>query len=173
MTLTRAHLIAVFAIAAGAGSPAFAQQQKSPQGDGQKIAASAGVAKSAFLANVTSEFIRIDTNRDGKVTSEELERHRMQEFANRRQNQNRVLFSRLDADKNGQLSAEEFAKLTGASPKINVQPLVTRMDANKDKTVSQAEFVTGAQADFERLDANKDNVLSPAEARAGNRPAQR
>jgi Ca2+-binding EF-hand superfamily protein len=167
MSSTR-NALTFAAIALLAGGPAVAQQAKSGTQDGQRVAASAGTARSAFMTSVTAEFAQIDVNKDGKATKQEIERHRAQAVTQRRQSNNRAAFARLDTDKNGSLSQQEFAALVAGTPKLNVDPLVTKLDVNKDGSVTLAEFQNGAAADFTRLDANKDNVLTPAEVRAGN-----
>jgi hypothetical protein len=158
MSSTR-NALTFAAIALLAGGPAVAQQAKSGTQDGQRVAASAGTARSAFMTSVTAEFAQIDVNKDGKATKQEIERHRTQAVTQRRQSNNRAAFARLDTDKNGSLSQQEFAALVAGTPKL---------DVNKDGSVTLAEFQNGAAADFARLDANKDNVLTPAEVRAGN-----
>jgi hypothetical protein len=167
MPSIRSSLMTGAAVLLAAG-PAAAQQAAPAARDGQRVASSTGVARSAFMTNVTSEFAQIDANKDGKATPAEIQQHRVMAMTQRRQANNRAAFTRLDADKNGSLSPQEFAALVASPPQVNVAPLVTKLDANKDGAVTQAEFQAGAAADFNRLDTNKDNVLSPAEVRAGN-----
>lgn len=130
------------------------------------------MAKAAFLANVDKEFEAMDTNKDKKLTKAEIEQFRVRQIATRRQQQNRALFAQLDIDKNGYLSAQEFERVAGPSPTVNVQPLMDKIDANKDQQVTPAEYRAGASADFDRLDTNRDGALSSAEARP-NQPARR
>jgi hypothetical protein len=170
MSMIRPALTAAVTAFLVAGSgPAIAQQARpAATQDGQRPAASAGVARSTFMTNVTAEFAQIDANQDGKATKQEIERHRTQALTQRRQANNRAAFARLDSDKSGSLSPQEFAAIAGAAPKLNVDPLVNKLDANKDGSVTLAEFQAGAQADFARLDVNKDGILAPTEVRAGS-----
>lgn len=128
--------------------------------------------KATFLANVDKEFDAMDANKDKKLTKAEIEQFRTRAIANNRLQRNRALFMQLDTDKNGYLSPQEFEKIAGPMPTVNVQPLMDKIDSNRDQQVTQAEYRAGAIADFDRLDTNKDGVLSPAEARGG-RPAPR
>ena len=81
---------------------------------------------------------------------------------------NKALFAELDADKNGQISAVEFAKASPIpTPDASV---VLRIDANKDGQVSLAEHRGAALETFGKIDANKDGTLTAAEYRAVMQP---
>jgi hypothetical protein len=147
------------------GTTAFAQQTKAPRTASTTPPAAQGMPKATFLSNVEAEFTAMDTNRDGKASKAEIEQHRAQLNATRLQQQNRALFARLDQDKSGSISAQEFARLAQPRGTPNVQPLVTRLDSDRDQQLSRAEYRVGSLADFERLDTNKDGRLTPAEAR--------
>jgi Ca2+-binding EF-hand superfamily protein len=166
------------------GAPAMAQQLPAkpavvgaPRSAAPTIAAPtratpAPIAKSAFLLKVESEFISMDANKDGRLTKDEVERFRSAAIATRRREQNRALFTQLDTDRNGALSPQEFERIAGPTPTVNVQPLITKMDTNKDQLITSSEYRAGAATDFDRLDVNKDGLLSQAEARTGNRPVR-
>lgn len=128
--------------------------------------------KATFLANVDKEFEAMDGNKDKKLTKAEMEQFRARAIATRRQRQNRALFAQLDIDKNGYLSAQEFERVGGPLPVVNAQPLIDKVDGNKDQQITVAEYRAGATADFDRLDINKDGALSPVEARS-NQPSTR
>jgi len=166
MSPIRLGLFGTAAVILFAG-PALAQQAK-PAAQGGQRAASAGVARSQFMANVTAEFAQIDTNKDGKASKDEIEKQRVAVVAKQRAANNTAAFNQLDTNKDGMLSKQEFAAPLANAPKINVEPLVKKLDSNNDGSVTQAEFVAGAAADFTRLDTNKDNVLTPQELRAGS-----
>jgi Ca2+-binding EF-hand superfamily protein len=83
------------------------------------------------------------------------------------QARNRALFAQLDADKNGQISPTEFSRATTPSTVANAQPMIARMDSNRDSQVNLIEHRTATLANFDRLDTDKDGVVTPAEMKAG------
>ena len=149
----RIRLLALPLVLAGTG--AIAQQ-----------GASDNISRATFLSGIDAEFTQMDTNKDKKVTAAELEAHRRTTMTRRHQERVQAMFRQLDADKNGNLSQQEFAQAAGPLPSINVQPFMSRIDANKDSNLSQTEYRNGAAADFDKLDTNKDGSLSGAEAAA-------
>lgn len=172
-------LVAVPAVAQSAGSRPAATPVTGPARSGQQAPIATTprtppppMPKATFLANVDKEFEAMDGNKDKRLTKAEIEQFRARAIATRRQRQNRALFTQLDIDKNGYLSAQEFERVGGPVPTVNAQPLIDKMDGNKDQQVTAAEYRAGAAADFDRLDANKDGALSPAEARS-NQPSKR
>ncbi len=78
---------------------------------------------------------------------------------------NKEVFAALDADKNGSLSAVEFAKLSAGPPKVDASSVLS-IDTNKDGQVSLAEHRTATLATFTQFDANKDGSLTAAEVQA-------
>jgi hypothetical protein len=76
------------------------------------------------------------------------------------------LFAQLDADKNGLLS-RRFAKIATPAPAANGQPIIARMDGNRDSQVSLVEHRAATVANFDRLDADKDGIVTAAEMKAG------
>jgi Secreted protein acidic and rich in cysteine Ca binding region. len=131
----------------------------------------APVTKVAFLANVEKEFSAMDANKDKKLSKPEIEKFRRAALERQRVARSINLFNRLDADKNGYLSREEFSHLAAPIPAINVQPLMTRADANRDQQLSEEEYRASATGDFDRLDINKDGILSAAETTGVKSPA--
>lgn len=69
-------------------------------------------------------------------------------------------FERLDKNKDGFLSADEFRR-DGASR-------IAARDVNGDGKLSRSELVEGALARFDRLDADHDGQVTPQERSAGN-----
>ncbi len=90
-----------------------------------------------------TEFQLIDANKDGFITSEE-----MQDYQERR-------FNKLDADKNGVHDAKEIE-----SDKANISLMG---DKNKDKTLTKEESSSQFKEYFQGVDANKDGKLSEEE----------
>lgn len=52
-------------------------------------------------------------------------------------------------------------------PAANAQPMLSRMDGNRDNQVSLVEHRTATQANFDRLDTDKDGNVTAAEMQAG------
>lgn len=127
-----------------------------------------GVPRADFVGLIDKEFAAMDTNKDGKVTSAEIEQFRQAKLDERARQANAARFNQLDKDKNSYLSLEEFSALVRPQPRVNAKPLVTRFDRNKDGMVSREEYRNGSLDDFNNRDVNKDGVLSPVEARARN-----
>jgi Ca2+-binding EF-hand superfamily protein len=124
------------------------------------------IARAQVVANSEAEFVRVDANKDGMMTRAEIEgflRTRAIEYGKTR---NKEVFAALDADKNGQLSAVEFAKLNSGEPKVDATS-VLRIDTNKDGKVSLAEHRAATLDTFTKLDANKDGMLTAEEVRDG------
>jgi Ca2+-binding EF-hand superfamily protein len=152
--VARLSLLPLLALIA---APAAAQQAAPP---------AETLSKAKFLSGIDAEFAQMDTNKDKKVSAAELEQNRRATLVKRQQERVQAMFAELDADKNRTLSQQEFSRIAGQPPALNVQPFIARIDTNKDQSLSQAEYRAGAAADFDRLDTNKDGSLSPAELSA-------
>ncbi len=124
------------------------------------------VSKPTFLTNMDRDFAAMDANKDKIVTKAEMEQYMAARVANQRTKRNAESFARLDSDKNGALSPQEFAALAGPAPKINVEPLIAKTDANRDKQISDAEYRAGAIKEFDTRDTNKNGMLSVEEIQA-------
>lgn len=135
-------------------------------------------------AQVKEHFGRVDVNRDGAVTREEMQTvHK----AMRGEMMGRM-FDRLDSDRNGAISREEF--LAGHEGKgghhgggeahgghgmkghgmmghgMMGGRMFERADANSDGKVTLAEATAAALAKFDKADANKDGQITPEERKA-------
>jgi Ca2+-binding EF-hand superfamily protein len=123
------------------------------------------IARSVFLTRMDSEFRKMDADRNGTVTRAEIEAFESAVSVLKARAKNRQLFARLDADGNGQLSAAEFSRL--ASPgRVDAAPVMSRMDLNRDQSISLVEYRTATLANFDRMDADKDGIVTPAEMKA-------
>lgn len=125
------------------------------------------ILRAAFVAQMDAQFGKIDSDKNGQLSRAELEQHEMQKALAEAQARNEALFDQLDVNKNGQISATEFAKLVAAPSAISVQPMLTRMDGNRDGQVSLVEHRTATLANFDRLDTDRNGVVTPAEMKAG------
>ena len=125
------------------------------------------ILRAAFIAQMDAQFGKIDSDKDRQLTLTEIEQFEQQRALTEAQARNEALFDRLDVNKNGQISATEFAKLVTGPAAVSAQPMLSREDSNRDGHISLAEHRTATLANFDRIDANKDGVVTPAEMRAG------
>ena len=114
-----------------------------------------------------AQFSKIDGNGDGQLTRQEIEEFEKQRALAEAQARNEAWFDQLDLNKNGQLSAKEFAKLVNVSPTANASPMLSREDGNRDGQISLVEHRSATLANFDRIDADKDGVASLEEMKAG------
>lgn len=158
--------------------PAFAQMD-APR-EGRRMAAP--MTRADVEAKVKDRFAKMDLNRDGAVTKEEVGQMREQ----RREERRDRAFAMLDTDRNGSISRSEFdaratkregagAMRQGMMRKRMMRRAVmaramggrmfARADANNDGRVTLNEALTPAMAAFDRADANRDGTVTPEERR--------
>lgn len=148
----------LFAAALLAPAPLLAQAAAAPQ--------ELPLARASFINTMDGEFRKIDANKDGQLTRDEIEQFQRASAIAEVQARNRALFAQLDKDRNGQLSAAEFARMPLNPPRAVAQGLL-RFDTSKDGRVSLLEHRTATLANFDRLDTDKDGLVSQAERKAG------
>lgn len=156
--------------------------------------------RNEVVAKIRDHFARIDTNRDGFITTAEAEAMRGQHKTDRQAGRDgkrwakrdgvrgnpAAAFDRIDANHDGMLSRDEFAKarelrgerrmaMRGAP---GVPGRMHRMggmmrghmlkmaDLDKDGRVSLQEATTRALQHFDQADANRDGQITPDERRS-------
>ena len=130
--------------------------------------ASAPLARATFIATMDAEYKKLDTNSDGMVTRQEIDAKQQRIAAAAVTQRARAIFSQLDTDRNGQVSAEEFIRANLAQiKKVDGTGVMNRLDANRDQKVSGVEYRILTLTNFDRLDADRDGILTVAEQRAG------
>jgi len=85
------------------------------------------------------------------------------------------LFARLDTNKDGKISPEEFAAFREGNAKVDAQAtkagkrgqkLFSRFDADKDGSLSRAEADKVLAWRYKRMDTNNDGILTLEELQA-------
>ena len=116
-----------------------------------------------------ARFKALDSNHDGSVTKAEMESaetRARQEAEARFAKRAEEGFTKLDTDKNGQLSLAEFKASIPPVQTRAAGTVLQRLDTNKDGKVSAQEFGAPTLAVFDRFDTNKDGTISDAERNA-------
>jgi Ca2+-binding EF-hand superfamily protein len=106
------------------------------------------------------DFAAIDTDKDGKISKDEMTAFRAARVAS------------VDANADGKLSVDEIAamhlKAMEAAAKTMAQRMVDRMDTDGDKLLSAAEMIDRPMPTdmFDKVDTNKDGFIDQAEVDA-------
>ena len=186
-----ARLLIAGLLAAAAITPALAQPAPpiapAPMMRAGPMAATLNRAE--VSARVQKHFARRDANRDGVLTSDELNR-RGQRMAGRARTMRdpNAAFDRIDANRDGRITRDEFA----SARQVRVQRIVVnrggqpgalrglrrgggmmgmamlkRADLNRDGRVTLAEANGAAMQHFDMIDTNRDGRITPQERAAG------
>jgi Ca2+-binding EF-hand superfamily protein len=138
---------------------------------GQAKAAPAGtesnVPRAQYIASMDGEFRKMDSDKNGQLTRAEIEQYQKLQAEAQALARNQAMFAELDSDKNGRLSKAEFAKMAMPTAAANAQPILSRMDSNRDQQVSLLEHRTATVANFDRIDTDRDGNVTAAEMKAG------
>jgi Ca2+-binding EF-hand superfamily protein len=127
-------------------------------------------------------FQQIDTNKDGRLTMDELQvaakDHAAKRFARHDKNGDGRLsrdevahmpdqvFARLDKNNDGFLTPDELGNFAGKED--HAQKRFERADTNHDGAISRDEAIAEIDQRFARLDTNGDGVISADEAKAAH-----
>ena len=106
------------------------------------------VAGPINLQAMRGEFQKIDTNKDGFITPEEMQAYRAKRF------------NELDKDKSGVLDAKEL--------KADKTGMFKNADKNKDGKVGRKEATSQFKEYFKQMDSNKDGKVSEKEFKEYN-----
>lgn len=155
------YLLAIGASVSMAGAAAQAKADLPP---------SPPLIRNQFIADMGAEFRKMDVDRNGQLSRTEIEQYQQAQAIAQAEARNRQLFAELDTDKNGRLSPAEFAKLVRPPAASSAQPMLARMDSNRDQQISLVEHRTATLANFDRIDADRNGVVTPAEMKAGGIP---
>jgi hypothetical protein len=137
---------------------------------GQGAPAGKPVSKADYMKIIDARFAAIDTNHDGVVSKAELaaaEQKLVQQLTAARNQKMREEFNKLDTNKDGKLTFDEFM---AAAPPVRAaqtpDQIIQALDKNHDGKISADEFRAPEIVKFDKADANHDGIVTPDEARA-------
>ena len=122
--------------------------------------------RAELVTKLDEGFNRVDTNHDGFLSREEVGAEGAKALAQAQEAVNEKAqeeFTKLDTDKNGQLSLAEFRAAARVSAKSTPDQAIQRLDANKDGRVSANEFKNPTLAAYDKVDLNKDGKVTQDE----------
>jgi len=100
-------------------------------------------AQQVGAPSIKADFQKIDTNKDGFITSDELQAHQTKQF------------NKLDKNKNGIIEKSEL--------KDDESKMFEKADKNNDNQISQKEAFENFNDYFNSMDADKDRRVSESE----------
>ena len=110
-----------------------------------------------------SEFVKMDTNGDGKVSADE---HAAAA---------KIMFGMMDANADGKVTAAEMdaahERVTGEKSKasdLSAAGKIKVIDSDGDGILIAAEHAAGSSAMFKKMDTDNDGFLTKAELAAGH-----
>lgn len=159
------NIVLVGAALLSLGTSAMAQSAaSSPAGSAGKVSA---MSRADLQAALERHFDAADSNHDGTLTPDErATRMQVQRTAGRER-----LFARLDTDRNGSISKEEFSAARQSGPRQGLKGNAMRRPfaARADKPITRSDFVKNRLARFDRLDTDHDGRISAAERDAARK----
>ncbi len=153
---SKLFIASALGIALTAGGLAYASEQ-------------GGTTRADAVAKAREHFARMDVNKDAKLDAADRGAHHQQMAG--------AMFDRIDADKNGSISREEWsagaARMAEAhggadGPRHMLKmrrPAMHMMqaDADGDRAITAQEWEARALRRFDGVDRDRDGILSPAE----------
>ena len=132
------------------------------QGGGVMLAALAFAAEPPS-ASADAEFMKMDTNKDGKISADE------HAAATKR------MFDMMDANRDGKVTVSEMdaahQRVTGkkaTQADLSSVEKIKVIDTDGDGVLTADEHAAGSRAMFAKMDADKDGFLTKAEFAAGH-----
>lgn len=138
--------------------------QAQAHGETNQNRSPADLDRTDFIRAMDAEYRKRDINGDGTLYRSEIEQFELRVATAKARAENEKLFIRLDLDRNGSLSFNEFAAMVQIPTFVDVSPFMKRFDENKDQQVSLIEYRSATLKNFDLLDKNKDGVVSVDEA---------
>lgn len=174
-------LFSAAALASVAGiAPALAYSAPAPKHEMKAM------TRAEMMQKMQDHFAKLDANKDGFVTKEEIETGRRamhEQMADHMKERASSMFDRMDADHDGNISRSEFDRAHSAMAghmgdkrmKMRgmhggmAEHLFAAADSNNDGRLSQQEATAAAAAHFDKVDANHDGTITPDEMRAAHK----
>jgi Ca2+-binding EF-hand superfamily protein len=128
--------------------------------------AAPSLTRVSFIQLMDTDFKARDVNGDGTVSRAEIEAFERETALQKLLLENSALFSRLDVDQNGSLTALEFQKLATNPTMPDITSIMQRFDKNRDQKITIVEYRTATLVRFDDLDADKDGVIDQKELSA-------
>ena len=130
---------------------------------GSILLASPTFAAEPQSASADVEFMKMDTNKDGKISADEHAAAAKQ------------MFDMMDANRDGKVTAAEMdaahQRVTGkkaTQADLSSVEKIKVIDTDGDGILTADEHAAGSRAMFARMDTDKDGFLSKAEFAAGH-----
>ena len=162
-TIAAAAAVPAWAVAAAPAKPAQSAQPPT---------------RAALTKSIDASFKASDSNGDGVLSVQEVSAAEAKGLKQRvgvaRQRMEQE-FTKLDTNKDGQLSKAEFmaAAPTGPTTAPNGANILAQLDKNKDGKVSVDEYRAPLLGRFDAIDTNHDGTISNAERQAAAAKAKR
>jgi len=112
----------------------------------------AAMAKVRLAERLNTRFARLDKDKNGKLTLDEMGKRR------------RWVFWRIDRDGDGAVTKEELNRAAERRQPRRMAIRFNRLDDNRNGLISKAEYVDAPARLFRRFDRNDDNVVTREEA---------
>ena len=122
----------------------------------EPVSAEQGLTGAEVDAQVKEHFLKVDTNRDGKVDRSEADAAYKTAVAAAQA----ATFQRLDTNRDGMLSESEF---TSAARGVPRDGWFDANDIDRNGRVELNEALARGQRNFDRIDANSDGSISEEE----------
>jgi Ca2+-binding EF-hand superfamily protein len=160
-----------------AASPALATAAAPAPAKNAPAAAPKETTRAQFLTGIQGRFNAVDTNHDGFLDANEVTAMQQKEVQQAKTIEQQKLdaeFTKLDTNKDGQLSKAEFmAAAPNIQARVTAQQVIGQVDTNKDGKVSLQEYENGPLATFNKVDANHDGTITAAEVQAARSPKKK